>query len=129
VVISCTQTTAGTVHFSLIKRSAADTGGTSASMTAVPDDANYAAAVSAPLSYTGTGPTAGAAVGDVDDAIIGCNATTTAGPNDIYILNRQNKPIVLRGTAQQLAINSNGAITGGELTVKFEWVETTTALP
>jgi len=37
------------------------------------------------------------------------------------------KPIVLRGTAQQIAVNvGNAALTGGNLTVTFEWIETTT---
>jgi len=130
VLVSCTQTTAGNITLNLIKRSAADTSGTSSAMTAVPDDSTFSAASSAPLSYTGTGPTAGAAVGNVDTYQLGCNATSTAGPNDIYILDRRLKPIVLRGTAQQLAVNfGNAAITGGNLTVTFEWEEVKTITP
>jgi len=129
VTVSCTQTTAGNVTVSLVKRSAADTGGTSAAITAVPDDSNYSAASSAPLSYTGTGPTVGTPVGNVDTYQLGCNATATAAPNDVYILDRRLKPIVLRGTAQQLAVNFGGAITGGNLTVTYEWIETKTITP
>jgi hypothetical protein len=128
VLVSCTQTTAGIVTLNIIKRSAADTGGTSAAMTAVPDDSTFTA-VSAPLSYTGTGPTAGTAVGNVDTYQLGCNAAATAGPNDIYVLDRRLKPIVLRGTAQQLAVNFGGAITGGNLTVTYEWQEVKTITP
>jgi hypothetical protein len=124
VTVTCTATTAGIQTVTLIKRSAADTSGTSAAFTVVPDDANYIAAVSAPLSYTGTGPSAGAAVGNVDSAQIGCNASATTGPNDVYILDRRLKPIVLRGVAQELAVNvGNAAITGGTLTVTYEWQE------
>lgn len=130
VLVSCTQTTAGNITLNLIKRSAADTSGTSSSMTAVPDDSTFSAASSAPLSYTGTGPSAGAAVGNVDTYQLGCNAAATAGPNDIYILDRRLKPIVLRGTAQQLAVNfGNAAITGGNLTVTFEWEEVKSITP
>jgi hypothetical protein len=130
IMVSCTQTTAGMKTVTIIKRSAADTGGTSAAMTAVPDDSNYSAAVSAPLSYTSTGPSAGAAVGNIDSYQLGCMAAATASPNDIYVLNLRQKPIVLRGTAQQLAVNfGNAAITGGNLTVTFEWIETTTITP
>lgn len=125
VTVTCTETTAGIVNVELIKRSAADTGGTSAGMTEVPDDSNYSAASSAALTYTGTGPSVGAAVGDLDNAQVGCNASATAGPNDIYIF-RPAKPIVLRGTAQQIAINLGGAVTGGNITVTFDWMETTT---
>jgi hypothetical protein len=129
VLVSCTQTTAGIITLSLVKRSAADTSGTSASMTAVPDDSTFSAAISAPVSYTGTGPTVGTAVGNVDTYQLGCMATSTASPNDIYILDRRLKPIVLRGTAQQLAVNFGGAITGGNLTVTFEWEEIKTITP
>jgi hypothetical protein len=126
VTVTCTQTTAGIVTLTLIKRSAADTSGTSATMTKVPDDANYAAAVSAPLTYTGTGPTVGTAIGNLDVAQFGCNASATAGPNDIYIF-KPMKPIIIRGTAQQVAVNmGNAAITGGTLSVTFDWEETTT---
>lgn len=129
VIVTCIATTAGIQTVSIIKRSAADTSGTSAAMTAVPDDSTFGAAVSAPLSYTGTGPTVGSAVGNVDTAQIGCNASATAGPNDVYVLDRRLKPIVLRGTAQQLAVNFGAAITGGNLTVTYEWQEVKTITP
>ena len=129
VKVSCTQTTAGIVLMKVIKRSAADTSGTSAAVTPVPDDSNYSAAVSAPLSYTGTGPTVGTAVGTVDEYYLGCLAAGTASPNDIYILNLRQKPIVLRGTAQQLAINFGGALTGGNLNVTVDHIETKTITP
>jgi len=129
VQFSGIQTTAGILRVQVVKRSAADTGGTSAPMTVVPEDSNCAAGISAPLTYTGTGPTQGAAVGDVDDARIGLMAAATASPNDIYILNLQQKPIVLRGTAQQLAITLGGAVTGGTGDIKFRWIETKTITP
>lgn len=129
LLVSCTQTTAGVITLNVVKRSAADTAGTSAGTTAVADDSTFSAASSAPLSYTGTGPTVGTPVGNVDTYQLGCNAAATAGPNDIYILDRRLKPIVLRGTAQQLAVNFGGAITGGNLTVTYEWQEVKTITP
>jgi len=123
------QTTAGILNVEVAKRSTADTGGTSAAMTAVADDSNYSACASAPLSYTGTGPTVGTLVGDIDNAEVGFMAAATASPNDIYILNLRQKPIVLRGTAQQVAINLGGAVTGGTMTVTFKWIETATITP
>jgi hypothetical protein len=126
VLVTCNETTAGQINVELLKRSTADTSGTSAAMTAVPMDSNYSAAVSAPLSYTGTGPTVGTAVGDLDNLQIGCMAPATATPNDIFIFD-PDKPIILRGTAQQIAVNvGNAALTGGNVTVTFEWQETTT---
>lgn len=129
VIVSCTQTTAGNITLTVNKRSTAGSGGTSASMTVVPMDSNYSAGVSAPVSYTGTGPTVGTPVGAVDNYKLGCMATGTATPNDIYILNLWQKPIVLRGTAENLAVNLGGAITGGNLTVTFFWIETKTITP
>ena len=125
ITLTCTQTTAGEIGVELVKRSTADTSGTSSNITAVPDDSNYAAGVSVPKSYTGTGPSVGTAVGDLDNAQIGCMAPGTATPNDIYVF-RPAKPIVLRGTAQQIAINLGGALSGGTITVTADWMETTT---
>jgi hypothetical protein len=122
---SCTQTTAGIVQLHIIKRSTADTAGTSVAQTEVPDDANYAAASSAVLTYTAN-PTTGTPVGDIDVAKVGCLAPGTASPNDIYIANLRQKPIVLRGTAQQLVFNLNGAtLSGGSVALKYKWIETT----
>lgn len=125
VRVSCTQTTAGTIQLHVIKRSTANSGGTSAGMTEVPDDSSYAAASSAALTYTAN-PTPGTAVGDVDIAKLGCMATGTAAPNDVYIANFRQKPIVLRGTAQGLAVNLNGAtVSGGSFTVTYKFMEVT----
>lgn len=126
VTLTCTETTAGQINVELLKRSTADSAGTAVNMTIVPDDANYAAGVSVPKSYTGTGPTVGTAVGDLDNAQVGCMASGTATPNDVYIF-KPAKPIVLRGTAQMITVNvGNAALTGGTLTVGFEYMETTT---
>jgi hypothetical protein len=128
---TCTETTAGQVSVQLIKRSTAESGGTAASVTAVPVDSNKAAASSAVNSYTGTGPTVGTPVGDIDDAQFGCMASGTASPNDIYIpATSPGAPIaVLRGTAEGIALNFGGALTGGNITVFVEWEEVTTITP
>jgi hypothetical protein len=129
--VTCTETTAGQVSVQLIKRSTAGSGGTAATVTAVPLDSNKAAASSVVNSYTGTGPTVGTSVGDIDDAQFGCMALGTATPNDIYIpaISPSAPLAVLRGTAEGLALNFGGAITGGNLTVSVEWSEVTTITP
>jgi hypothetical protein len=129
--VTCTETTAGQVSVQLIKRSTAGSGGTAATVTAVPLDSNKAAASSVVNSYTGTGPTVGTIVGNIDDAQFGCMAAATATPNDIYIpATSPGAPIaVLRGTAEGVALNFGGAITGGNLTVSVEWAEVTTITP
>lgn len=129
ISMSCTQTVAGILTVTVNKTSAASSGGTAATMTAVPDDSTYAAASSAAQSFTGTGPTAGTPVGQMDAYKLGCLAAASVSPNDIYILNLRQKPIVLRGTAQTLEIGLGGAVTGGNVTVTWEWIETNTITP
>ena len=126
VQLSCTQTTAGIIDVQLLKRSTADTLGTSAAMTVVPLDSSNSAAVSAPLSYTAN-PTTGTLVGAIWPMKVGALAPGTASPNDIYVWTpKYGQSIVLRGTAQQLAVNLNGVtLTGGSCDVSFDWIETT----
>lgn len=123
IMFTCTQTTAGTVTVTVNKTSAASTGGTAGNMTEVPDDSTYSAASASAESFTGTGPTVGTLVGQIDAQKIGCNATATAGPNDIYVLDLRQKPIVLRATTQTLEIGVGAATTGGNYTVTYEWME------
>ena len=125
VRVSCTQTTAGVIELHIKKNSSADSGGTSAGMTEIEDDSSGTDNVSVALTYT-VNPTINGTFGDIDVVKLGCMATGTATPNDIYIGNFRQKPIVLRGTAQQLAVNLNGVtITGGSFTITFKWIETT----
>lgn len=126
IYVSCTQTSSGIITLSIVKRSTADSGGTSSSMTTVPDDSAYAAASTTPKTYTGTGPTVGTPVGTLDSYQLGCLATSTSSPNDIYIMpGVQFSPIVLNSATQQVAVNFGGAIGGGQLTVTFTWKEVT----
>jgi len=127
--LTCTQTTAGVLSVEVAKRSTAGSGGTAGTPTVVPMDSNKAAGSSVVNSYTGTGPTVGTLVGDLDNAQVGCMASATATPNDIYIANWRTAPIVLRGTAEGIAINLGGAVTGGNITVTVEWMEVTTITP
>lgn len=124
VKVSCTQTTAGIVDLLLIQRTTADTGGTSGAMTAVKNDTGNGAAVSAPLTYTAN-PTVNSTVGNYDSAKIACLAPATAGAADMYIWRPgMGQSIVLRGTAQQLAVNLNSTtVTGGSFDITFEWIE------
>lgn len=125
VIITAMQTTAGEVGVYLIKRSAANTAGTSAAMTSVPMDSGDAAASSLPLSYTAN-PTPGATVGIVDEANIPASPAATGVTNCTYTFNmgERGKGIKLTGTAQGLAVNLNGAtVTGGQFIVTYEWRE------
>lgn len=123
---SAQQTTAGVDNILVIKRSTANTGGTSASATRVPHDSNDAAATATVLNYTAN-PTLGTAVGTVRAARMfiptaGTDISTFVYEYDFGAL--PEKAIVLRGTGEVLAINLNGAtISGGTWTCFVEWTE------
>ena len=127
IFISGVQTTAGNVEIVLAKRSTANTGGTSAAMTAVPHCSGDAAAVAAPLSYTAN-PTTGSLVGNLRRFYIpvGPAATSIANSFTVIDLGFNAKPVCLMGVAEGLAINLNGVtVTGGTFDVGFEWREET----
>jgi hypothetical protein len=132
--ITCTQTTAGQVTLSILKRSVADTSGTSSTINDVPLDANYSASTSNMLSWSAA-PTRGALISSLDIASIGCMASATASPNDIYVSPSSwlTHPVVLRGTAQNVAVSlaaagdgSGTTVSGGNFNVQMTWCEVTT---
>lgn len=128
---SCTETTAGNVALTIVKRSTAEGAGAFSTMTAVAQDTNYVTAFSSVTWYLAN-PTVGTFAGNLDNYKLGCMASATASPNDIYISpsDWKMKPIVLRGTGQCVALNLGGVtVTGGQFTVTFDWIETATITP
>lgn len=124
VIVSGVQTTGSQANVLLIKRSTANSGGTSAAMTAIPHDSGDSAAIAAPLSYTAN-PTPGTAVGTVRQAYVPVNAATaqTTGIT-VFDFGDRGKPITLNGVAQGVAVNLNGAtLVAGAISVTFEWFE------
>jgi hypothetical protein len=125
VTVSCTQTTAGAIDVLLIKRSTADTLGTSTTPTAVKHDSNSAAATATLAAYTAN-PTLGTAVGNVGTYKLACLAPATATPQDVLIerFGPPGSPLLVRGTAEQLVVNLNSVtVTGGSFNIRIEWVE------
>lgn len=112
----CTAATAVALEVQLIKRSTANTGGTSTgSPTPVPHDSNSAAGTSTVLCYTAN-PTTGTAVGIVRDGklvpVLSPYTATDFPQHDKLIWDFGNRPgqgIVLHGVAEGLAINLVGA--------------------
>lgn len=123
--VTASQTVAASSFpISLIVRSAANTAGTSASVTAVPHDSLDAAATATVKSYTANPSGLGAAVGSV--RVERMEATTSGGaapPASTFIFgNKPSKAIVLRGTSQLLAVNFN-ANAAATAQVAIEWTE------
>ncbi len=116
----------GVVDVLLVKRSTANTGGTSAAATAVPNDSSSAAATATVLNYT-VNPTLGATVGTVRGARVFFPTAGTDTGDSVYewlLGNIPGQAIVLRGTTQVLALNLTGATINGATWVCYvEWTE------
>jgi len=120
-------TTAGSglsVSCVFVKRSTANTGGTSVVDTNVPFDSNNAAATAVVKHYTAN-PTLGTIVGNVLGRRLTVN--TVGALNDPFVFqysNATDQPLTLRGVTEQLSINFSGAtITGPVITASVEWIE------
>lgn len=120
-----TMTTAGAVDVLLVKRSTANSGGTSGALTEHPLDSTNGTATAVGVTYTAN-PTVGTGVTVAVDRVT-INAPATAAANRRAEWNFGdgiNQHLVLRGTAQCLAFNLGGATTSGlTFAVEAEWME------
>ena len=120
------QTTASQILILMIKRSTADTGGTSTSPNKVPLDSLSAAATATVLAYT-VNPTLGTAIGTTTSARVFVPAAATAtDAQGISILYGQigEQQMILRGITQVLAVNLNSVtIAGASININVEWTE------
>lgn len=125
--ISGSATAAAPMKISLIKRSAAATGGTSTNPTLVSADSTDPAAQSVLNAYTAN-PTPGTAVGTLMNIDIPLGtATAPSNPVPIDLVMNGMKPVILRSSADVLAINLAGATyAGGVVSITAEIMETGT---
>ena len=116
---------------SIIRRSAANTGGTSLVRTATPHDSTNIAASGVVVSYTANPTALGASVGSLRTKLlaVGSLASTNANPMvpDELIIEfgkRASQGLYLRGTAQSLSINLNGGtFASNTFSFSLEWTE------
>lgn len=114
---------ASLTDFYLLKRSTANSSGTSVSATAIPLDSANAAATATVKHYTAN-PTTGSLVGQVFEATQ-LNAAAGSGNSGMiegmsrifFDADKFGQPIVLRGTAEGVVINLNGSTIGNSATV------------
>jgi len=108
----------------LIKRSTANTAGTAVISTIVPHDSTNAAATAVAKHYTAN-PTVGASAGDIRAVTNSFQAAgLTVGSIEFNFDNDGGQPVILRGVAENLAVNLNSTtVTGGVLSVSVEWSE------
>ncbi|HEY9791457.1 MAG TPA: choice-of-anchor tandem repeat GloVer-containing protein [Candidatus Obscuribacterales bacterium] len=119
------QSTAAATAFSIVKRTTANSGGTSTSVLPLSmDDANPAAN-SVFTQYTVNPTTLGTAAASISARVVTSNTLPT-GPYAIYEAPVGGQPITLRspaaGTAEYLAINCNGN-PPTNLVVEITWTE------
>lgn len=125
VVLTATETTSAVRDVFLIKRSTANSGGTSSTITNVPNDSSNAAATATVRSYTAN-PTLGTSVGTIRARKTDISATNLVGSSDrvIWDFGFMRQPVVLRGTGEVLAINLNGVTwAGSSVNIEIEWIE------
>lgn len=128
VRFSATKTVEGGINVLLVKRSAANSGGTSTSSNGVSHDPNNGAGTATFRSYTAN-PTLGTLIGPMRAIRYGIAPTAVdAGFGldivTLYSADRPAKAITLRGSSHVLAVNLNGVTaTGGQVNCEFEWTE------
>jgi|WetSurMetagenome_2_1015567.scaffolds.fasta_scaffold00674_21 hypothetical protein len=124
VDFSGTATSNTAVDMLLIKRSSANTGGTSTALTDVPNDSANPAGTATVMAYTAN-PTVGTAVGTVE----AIKFTMAAATSQVYERTRhygieEDQGIVLHGVNESVCLNFNGqTISGAALSVTMEWRE------
>jgi len=128
---STTLATQAVIPIAFVKRSTADTAGTSTAPTIVPHDSNNAAGTATVLAYT-VPPTTGTLVGVIRNfrtTLLLTPQTATDFPVGMpYIEDfgmRPAQPPTLRGVAQVFAINLNGiaVVAGWLFDISVEWTE------
>jgi hypothetical protein len=127
--LSALQTTAGINAWFLAKRSTANSGGTSASVGAIPYNSNNPAATATVLQYTAN-PTAGTLVDYVWGGWVNSAAPATAGVGasqvaEVNFMDMFGQPLSLLSASQVLAWNFKGAAlpTGLSVIAYAVWYE------
>ena len=127
IMVNGVQTTSAQVNVLIVKRSTANTAGTSTAPTRVPYDSASAAATATVLAYTAN-PTLGTAVGTASASrafIPGAATASDAQGLEIVSGGAGQQIMTLRGIAEVLAVNLNGVtVTGSAINVTVEWTET-----
>ena len=112
----------------VIKRTAANTGGTSTSVTAAQSDSSDAAQTATLKLYTANPSALGTGIAvDANKTYLAAGSTPNATtlPREYTYGTRNDKAIVLRGTSESLAINFGGQAVpaGASLYLTIEWTE------
>jgi hypothetical protein len=111
-----------------VKRSSANTGGTSTNLTVVPMDSTNAAPTATVTAYTAN-PTTGTLVGIADAEKMTFANNGTGANSQIYGRQadygiEEDQGFVIRGTSEEVCLNLGGAtVAGGVITISTEFRE------
>jgi hypothetical protein len=123
-----TATSGSNATLKIIKRTTANSGGTSATPTIVKFDTNCPAATAVARNYTANPTGLGTSAGDLINTGIYVSGGGTVGsdPFELFDFIGAIQPITLRGTAESLCINMNGVtFAGNSARVFVVWTEET----
>lgn len=115
----------GEIDIQLLKRSAANTAGTSSVPAKVSHDSSDPAASASVLAYTANPSALGTSLGAL--RVCKIPAIAPASPQSVrtvFDFGEHGKGIRLKGANELLAINLNGVtVTGGSFDISVEWIE------
>lgn len=120
-----TSTANGTTIVQVVKRSTADSGGTSTAPAKVPYNSSTVAAVATIKVYTAN-PTLGTAIGTVAEAPLTTDAATSGVTNNTGVtFDFSNQNVILNSATDALALNANATSfpSGAALDCTVEWSE------
>lgn len=122
IVLSGLSTTAGTMDAQIVKRTAANTGGTASAKTPAKYDSGSADATAVLSLYTANPTSLGAGI------VLGARmlnfGLAGASGSLVWEFSKGDEP-VLRGSSQGIAVNLNGSAVpaGGKISWTVEWIE------
>jgi hypothetical protein len=118
-------TAAGTVDIQLVRRSTANSGGTSSAPAIGKNDSSDAAATLAQLVYTANPTSTGTTVANLGACRTSVITSGALAPCVFDYTTRNDKGLRLSGTSEFLSINGNGAtlLTGETWAYDIEWSE------
>lgn len=124
IIVTGLSTTAGTMNVNIVKRTAANTGGTSTAPTIGKYDSSDAAAVATVAVYTANPTSLGAGVAVLGGAL-NFGLAGSVGELTFDFSNRNDKPITLNSATEGMAINLNADTVpaGAKFGYAIEWEE------
>lgn len=122
IIFANVPTTAVTEPITILKRSTASTGAGTAIPSGTYDSINAATTVALVETWTAA-PTVGTLVSIVADLPFAFAIANTANQQATFTFGALGQPIVLRGVAEQVAINLSTTTFTGTVGCTFEWTE------